>query len=78
MMKSIAAEGAFGARSLTQEDFLSLGLNQLAYMKPIRVMGRKAWAVHAADGSPLTLMQEDQATASAALRQNDLIAVSVH
>lgn len=78
MTKSVISDESFGARTLTQESFLSLGMNHLAYMKPIRVMGRKAWAIHAADGSPLTLMQEDLATASAALRQNDLIPVSVH
>ena len=64
--------------TLTPEAFLALGLSHLAYMKPIRVMGRPAWAVHAADGSPLTLLREDFDTAAAALRQNDLIPVSVH
>lgn len=64
--------------ALSQDDFLALGLGHLAYMKPIRVMGRAAWAVHAADGSPLTLLQQDFVTAAALLRQNDLISVSVH
>lgn len=65
--------------TLNAEDFLALGLSQVAYIKAIKVKGREAWAVHAADGSPLTLLPaEEMDVIMAMIRQNDLEPLVVH
>jgi len=64
-------------RHLSAEDFASFGVDHLAYVKPVLVNGVAAFAIHAADGTPLTVLP-DRDVASAAVRQNDLEPVSVH
>lgn len=67
------------ANPLTDEAFLALGIQHLAYMRSTNLNGRKMWSVHAADGSPLTVLDaEDIYSVQATIRQNDLIPVSVH
>ncbi len=61
----------------TARDFEALGLEQLAYVKPVKVDGRTAYAVHAADGTEIAVMS-DREVARAAIRQHDLEPVSVH
>ena len=61
----------------TARDFEALGLEQLAYVKPVMVDGRTAFAVHAADGTEIAVMP-DREVARAAIRQYDLEPVSVH
>ena len=61
----------------TARDFEALGLEQFAYVKPVKVDGRTAFAVHAADGTEIAVMP-DREVARAAIRQHDLEPVSVH
>ena len=61
----------------TARDFEALGMGQLAYVKPVEVDGRVAFAVHAADGTEIAVMP-DREVARAAIRQYDLEPVSVH
>ncbi len=61
----------------TARDFEALGLEQLAYVKPVKVDGRTAFAVHAADGTEIAVMS-DRDVARAVIRQHDLEPVSVH
>ena len=42
----------------TARDFEALGLEQLAYVKPVKVDGRTAFAVHAADGTEIAVMPD--------------------
>ena len=63
-------------KGLTPQDFLSFGAGQIAYIRPLSVMSRQIYVVHAADGTPLALMESVPA-ALAALAQNDLEAVSL-
>ena len=62
---------------VSARDFEALGLEQLAYGKPVKVDGRTAFAVHAADGTEIAVMP-DREVARAAIRQYDLEPVSVH
>ncbi len=62
---------------ISPQDFVSLGLQQLAYVKPVMVAGTPAFAVHAADGTQIAVMA-DRRIAVAAITQHDLEAVSVH
>lgn len=59
------------------EDFVLLGVNHVAYVKPVEVDGRQAFAIHAADGTQIKLLA-DQALAIATIRQNSLEPLWVH
>jgi len=62
---------------LTPQDFKILGLEQLAYIKPVTVDGGTAFAIFAADGTEIAVMA-DREIARAAVRQHDLEPLSVH
>ena len=58
-------------RAMSSQDFLSLGLGQFAYVKPITLDGGQGFAIHAADGVRLAVLATREAAVMAA-RQNDL------
>jgi hypothetical protein len=62
---------------MSDHDLAALGLQEVAYVKPVSVEGNTAYAVHAADGTEIAVMA-DRDIAFAAIRQNDLRPVSVH
>jgi hypothetical protein len=62
---------------MTAQDFRALGLQQVAYLRPVTVDGAPACSVHAADGTVIVVMR-DRAAAYAAVRQHDLEPLSVH
>lgn len=64
-------------KTISKQDFLDFGLHQVAYIRPVRVQSRKAYAIHAADGTPLSVT-ETLDTAVMTVRQNDLEAATVH
>lgn len=66
------------ASPLSSEAFMALGIQHIAYIRPLAAKGRLMWAVHAADGSPLLVLDDPYEVALATVRQNDLVPVSVH
>ena len=64
-------------RRLSQQDFLALGVQQLAYIRPVTVNGIKAWSIHAADGTQLAI-HDDEVAAQALTRQNELQPLTLH
>lgn len=66
-------------KQLTAQDFLDVGIDQVAYIKPIETDSKTAehYSVHAADGSQLSIM-DSYDTAVAAVRMNDLFPVTLH
>ncbi|MCP5364012.1 MAG: DUF1150 family protein [Hyphomicrobiales bacterium] len=64
-------------RNLSASSLEALGKGQVAYIKPVVVDGKEAFAIHGADGQPLAVV-EDSAVALAVVRQNDLEPVRVH
>ncbi len=65
-------------RHLTELQLAQLGVSQLAYIKPIPVQeGGFAFAIHAADGTPMALAGDCE-LAAAAIRQHDMVAALVH
>lgn len=66
-------------KQLSQQDFLDVGLDQVAYIKEIETDGKTVnhFSVHAADGSQLSVM-DSYDTAIAAVRMNDLFPVTLH
>lgn len=63
-------------RNLTPQDFASLGVGQVAYVRPVVIDGMQAYAIHAANGQPLGALASS-AAALGAIRQNDLEPVTL-
>jgi hypothetical protein len=64
-------------RHLTAEQLANLGVSQIAYVKPVLVNGAVAYAIHAADGTPMALAG-DRDLAVAAIREHELMPTMVH
>jgi hypothetical protein len=64
-------------KGLSSQDFRNFGVQQLAYIRPVLIQNRTAYAIHAADGTPLSVMDTHD-TAIIAVRHNDLEPVTVH
>jgi hypothetical protein len=54
-----------------------LGMANLAYVKQVFLDGQEAFAIHAADGSPMA-MAADRALAVAAIVQHEMVPALVH
>jgi hypothetical protein len=64
-------------RHLSARDLAALGVQDVAFVKPITVNDEIAYSIHAADGTQMALIA-DRDVAFAAVRQNGLEPVSVH
>ena len=64
-------------KTLSTQDLGSFGLEDIAYIKSVTVDGQKLHAIHAADGTPLTVVSERD-LAFATVRQHDMNPASVH
>jgi hypothetical protein len=64
-------------RQMSSRELAMLGMQDLAYIKPIVDNGVTAFAIHAADGTQIAILP-DRAVALAAVRQHDLEPLSVH
>ncbi|MGB9154672.1 MAG: DUF1150 family protein, partial [Alphaproteobacteria bacterium] len=61
----------FVRKTAPLSDLGSFGLETLAYVKPVMVDGQRFHSIHAADGTPLTVIPERD-LAFATVRQYDL------
>jgi hypothetical protein len=64
-------------RHISEQEFASLGMQDVAYVKRIMVDDEPVYAVFAADGTQIAAMQ-DREVAFAAVRQHEIEPVSVH
>ncbi len=64
-------------RLLSPEDPGRLGVAQIAYVKPVLVNGAVAFAIHAADGTPMAVAETPD-VAFAAILQHELMPALVH
>jgi hypothetical protein len=64
-------------RNLSPADLGRLGMQQVAYVKPVIVNGAHAFAIHAADGTPMAVAQ-DFGVAIAAIVQHEMVPAQVH
>ncbi len=64
-------------RHLTESEFAELGVAQVAYVKPVLVEGKAAYAIHAANGTPMALAEERE-VALAAIMQHEMVPALVH
>ncbi len=58
-------------RSLSSQDLLSLGVSQVAYVKPVSQAGQSLFAIYGADGVRLAVMASHEA-AMGVIRQHDM------
>jgi len=72
-----AAPVRIDIRHLTVEQLAGLGVSQIAYVKPVMMNGALAFAIHAADGTPMA-MADDRDLAVAAIRQHEMLPTLVH
>jgi hypothetical protein len=64
-------------RSLSSQDFLSLGLSQVAYVRSLEQDGDSYYAIYAADGTQMAVLASQDA-ALAAIRQHDMEPLTLH
>jgi hypothetical protein len=64
-------------KTLSASDLGSFGIEDIAYVKSVTVDGQRLHAIHAADGTPLTVVAERE-LAFATVRQHDMSPASVH
>ena len=58
-------------RNINSQDFLNFGLQQIAYIRSSQENGVTSYSVHAADGTPLSMMDSLE-SAIVMTRYNDL------
>jgi hypothetical protein len=64
---------------LTPKDFLKIGMDEIAYVRPLAVLGvaKPVYGVYAADGTQLSVL-DSMDMAIATMRHNDLLPVTLH
>jgi hypothetical protein len=68
----VSADGTINPR-----DFLAFGVGEVAYVRPVRMMNKSLFAIHAADGTPLSIF-DNETDALKALEDQDLDPVKIH
>jgi hypothetical protein len=69
--------GAIDIRHISTEQLAQLGMQQIAYVKPVVVDGTAAFAIHAADGTPMAIAGGLD-VAVAAIMQHEMVPAQVH
>ena len=64
-------------RHISTAQLAQLGMQQIAYVKPVVLNGEQGFAIHAADGTPMAVAA-DRDLAIAAVVQHELLPTLVH
>jgi hypothetical protein len=64
-------------RDISPEQLQQLGMPSIAYFKPVMVKGTPAYAIHAADGTPMAVAA-DRDLAIAVVLENEMHPTWVH
>lgn len=67
----------FDIRHLSEAQLAQLGVQQIAYIRPVVVDGESGYSIHAADGTPMALAG-DRDVAIAAVLQHEMMPALVH
>jgi len=62
---------------ISDQEFLTLGIHDMAYIRRVDMDGDISYMVHAADGTPISSM-DDKGSALAAILTNDLEPITLH
>ena len=65
------ASGSEASRIMSDYDLAVLGLQHVAYVKPVTVEGSAAYSVHAADGTEIAILG-NRDIAMATIRHHDM------
>lgn len=76
-MNSNELDARSALKNLSHQDFLNFGVHQIAYIKPIRMEQGQGYAIHAADGTALSVMDSLDSAITLA-RHNNLYPVTIH
>lgn len=68
---------AFAIHHISAAQLGSLGMDEIAFVKPVMTESGLAFAIHAADGTPMALAS-DALLAAAVIIQNDMTPSLVH
>jgi hypothetical protein len=63
--------------NISPQQLAMLGMQQIAYVKPVVVKGKPVFAIHAADGTPMAIAEERE-VAFAAIMQHEMVPALVH
>ncbi|HLJ65395.1 MAG TPA: DUF1150 family protein [Stellaceae bacterium] len=69
--------GIQNLRSISPAEFALLGMQDIAYIRPVTINDEVTFAIHAADGTQVAVLR-DRDVAIATIRQHDLEPLSVH
>ena len=72
-----AMQVRFDIRHLSEAQLAQLGVQQIAYIRPVIVNGESGYSIHAADGTPMALAG-DRDVAIAAVLQHEMVPALVH
>ena len=64
-------------REISAQDFLALGKEHVAYVRPVEIDGKPAFAVHAADGTPMIVLESFNSAISLLARE-DMLPATLH
>jgi len=64
-------------RHISAAQLGQLGLQQIAYVKPVVLNGEQGFAIHAADGTPMAVAGNRE-VAIAAIMQHEMVPAQVH
>jgi len=67
----------FDIHHISTDQLASLGMEEIAFVKPVMTEGGPAFAIHAADGTPMAIAS-NALLAAAAIIQNDMLPSLVH
>jgi hypothetical protein len=70
-------ETALNIHHISAAELASLGMDEIAFVKPVMTENGPAFAIHAADGTPMAIAS-DVPVAAAAIIQNDMLPTLVH
>jgi hypothetical protein len=68
---------AAALRSLSPRDFAQLGMEQVAYVRPALMNGKRGFSIHAADGTPIGAAPNTE-LAAAAIVQHEMVPLALH
>ncbi|ATU73464.1 hypothetical protein SXCC_03301 [Gluconacetobacter sp. SXCC-1] len=70
-------ETVAGPHAVTAGELRGLGMETVAYIRAVEMEGQGAFAIHAADGTPLAVT-DDHETAVRAILQHEMMLVPLH
>jgi hypothetical protein len=73
----VAEPAVIDMHHISQQQLAMLGMQQIAYIKPVMVNGTTAFAIHAADGTPMAIA-DGRDVAEAAIMQHEMVPALVH